>query len=90
MAEILKTDGTREPFDLGPEETQLRTMQAAVGGYIEAVTLRDSRVLVCNEEGKMLGLARNAAATTLLHEAGGSRSDYIVGDALLCAAGELT
>ena len=37
----------------------LDALQAAVGGYIEAVTLDANSILVCNEEGKLTGLPAN-------------------------------
>jgi hypothetical protein len=37
----------------------LSTLQTLVGGYIEAVTLPHGYVLVCNEEGRLLGLSPN-------------------------------
>ena len=37
----------------------LEALQGIVGGYIEAVWLRDDCVLVCNEEGKLQGLPVN-------------------------------
>ncbi len=37
----------------------LKTMQQLVHGYIEAVTLPDNLVLVCNEEGHLLRLTLN-------------------------------
>ena len=37
----------------------LKTMQKLVHGYIEAVTLPDNLVLVCNEEGCLLQLTLN-------------------------------
>ena len=37
----------------------LDAFQAAVGGYIEAVTLDANAVLVCNEVGKLTGLPAN-------------------------------
>ena len=37
----------------------LKTMQQLVHGYIEAVTLPDNLVLVCNEEGRLLRLTLN-------------------------------
>ncbi len=46
-----------------PEETvipnTLEASQQIVGGYIEVVGLDDDCVLVCNEEGKLLGLPGN-------------------------------
>lgn len=37
----------------------LKSMQELVHGYIEAVTLPDNLVLVCNEEGRLLQLELN-------------------------------
>ncbi|MDE7261239.1 MAG: DUF3846 domain-containing protein [Oscillospiraceae bacterium] len=37
----------------------LDVLQAAVGGYIETVTLDTNAVLVCNEEGTLNGLPAN-------------------------------
>lgn len=37
----------------------LEVFQEAVGGYIETVGLDASAVLVCNEEGKLIGLPAN-------------------------------
>jgi hypothetical protein len=37
----------------------LESLQGAVGGYIEAVSLSDNLVLICNEEGKLRGLSPN-------------------------------
>lgn len=37
----------------------LESFQAAVGGYIEAVGLDANAVLLCNEEGKVIGLPAN-------------------------------
>lgn len=37
----------------------LEALQQAVGGYIEAVELEDGVCLICNEEGKLMGLPAN-------------------------------
>lgn len=37
----------------------LRSMQIAVGGYIETVTLEDGLVIVCDEEARLKGLPVN-------------------------------
>ena len=37
----------------------LPNLQNAVGGYIEAVTLTADLVVICNEEGRILGLPHN-------------------------------
>ena len=48
----------KEPYPAEVENT-LEGLQKAVGGYIEAVYLEDNVVLVCNEEGKLMGLPGN-------------------------------
>lgn len=40
-------------------DNTLEAFQKAVGGYIETVTLRDDLVVICNEEGRLLGLEPN-------------------------------
>jgi len=40
-------------------QNDLRSLQGVVGGYIETVTLSDTAVLVCNEEGKLNRLKSN-------------------------------
>ena len=37
----------------------LKTLQGIVDGYIEAVTLTSDLVIICNEDGKLLGLDHN-------------------------------
>lgn len=37
----------------------LKNLQTHVGGYIEAVTLSPELVIICNEEGRILGLPYN-------------------------------
>lgn len=37
----------------------LKELQACVGGYIETVTLATDAVIICNEEGRLLGLPHN-------------------------------
>lgn len=51
-----------EPNELPYEQTidgELESMQAIVGGYIEAVQLGNRITLVCNEEGKLNNLTPN-------------------------------
>lgn len=40
-------------------ENTLESFQAAVGGNIETVTLATDLILICNEEGRLLGLPHN-------------------------------
>lgn len=86
MAKIFNTDGTTR--DIEPKngtDFQLDEMKEIVGGYIELVDLRDGRLLVINEEGKLYKLDVNLAATTMAHAARAiAYCDCIVGNVLLC------
>ena len=63
----------------------LRSMQAAVGGYIQAVYPYEEPVaLVCNEEGKLDGLPLNRA----LRDADGDIYDIIAGTFFIASLGE--
>lgn len=53
-----------KPCEVREIDGSLETMQAIVGGYIQAVyPFRDEIALVCNEEGKNLGLPYNRPLT---------------------------
>ena len=60
---------------------ELTTLQDIVGGYIEAVPLGE-HIIICNEEGKLLGLEPNIRCMF----------DTIVGTIIVCdrEEGELT
>ena len=63
----------------------LEPLQAAVGGDIQAVYPYDDPVaLICNEEGKYMGLPLNRA----LHDDEGNIYDIIAGNFFLCGLGE--
>lgn len=55
---VLKVEPGSAPEAIAIPNT-LEAFQAAVGGYIEAVALSSGAVLVCNEEGKLIGLPAN-------------------------------
>lgn len=59
----------------------LEAMQGLVGGYIETVEIMDGIVIVCNEEGKLLGLPPAAELTV-----NGEVVDCICGDHFYCRA----
>jgi hypothetical protein len=40
-------------------ENTLEAFQEAVGGYIETVTFSQDLILICNEEGRIMGLPHN-------------------------------
>ena len=65
-------------------EGSLHSMQEIVGGTIQAVyPFDDSVALICNDEGKLLGLPPNRA---LREEGTGKVYDVIVGTFFLCGA----
>lgn len=57
MKVLLKPVG--KPFELREIPNSLKACQELVGGYIETVTLEEDLILVCNEEGLILGLPSN-------------------------------
>lgn len=57
MKAILKQPGQR-PAVVELENT-LKALQRAVGGYIETVTIVSDACLICNEEGRLMGLEPN-------------------------------
>lgn len=63
----------------------LKAMQQAVGGYIEAIyPYEDSVAIICNEEGKLQGLPLNRALKT----PDGEMYDVIAGTFIVCGLGE--
>lgn len=55
---VLKVEPGKVPEAVTVPNT-LEALQAVVGGYIETVGLDANALLVCNEEGKLLGLPAN-------------------------------
>lgn len=49
----------KEAARLGYINNSLEAMQAYVGGLIETCTFAPDATIVCNEEGRLLGLERN-------------------------------
>lgn len=67
----------------------LEEMQGFVGGYIEALPLRDGRVMWLNEEGKLIGLPYNAVADLMAHQLSGiAMWDDIRGNVLIASPEE--
>lgn len=66
MATIMYTDGTsKEVQPANGSDFQLKELQAIVDGHIEIVHLKDGRIMVIDEEGKLKDYPRNAQATKL-------------------------
>ena len=59
-------------------DNTLDSMQEIVGGYIECVFLGDGAVMVCNEEGKLMGMQMNFPF----------HNDIIVGTVFVCGTDE--
>ena len=68
----------------------LEEIQEIVGGYIEILTFKDGRMMVMNEEGKLLGFPINPEATRIARENNLIwPNDYIVGTVLIADPGEI-
>jgi len=79
MAKIIQVDGSEKELD----QVDLRSLQAAVGGYIEEVSIPgSSKVMIVNEEGRLKHLPLNPAASA-------TAMQLIVGDAVICKRSEL-
>ena len=69
------------------KEMSLKERQDAVGGSIELAHDDGETQIVCNEEGKLMGLPENEEATDLwwkeLEKQDKSTLDYLVGDVLV-------
>ena len=79
---VIVVEPKKKPMvqDIGSD---LESMQKIVGGSIEAVyPFADPVALICNEEGKLLGLPLNRA----LRDDDGEVYDIISGTFFLCAA----
>lgn len=65
---LIKVDGTREVLAERDSNPTLDELQKAVGGYIERVCMPETFTaqLWANEEGLLVGLPLNAAASALM------------------------
>lgn len=63
--------------------TELSQLQAAVGGYVQAVNLNRNTTLWCNEDGRMLNLPTNAAATQLWQKLRPDTADTVRGSVVV-------
>ena len=79
MAKIIKTDGTQEELT----DLSLSSLQKAVGGYIELVSLPkdEGELMIVNEEGLIHGLPVNPCACQLAEQ-------IIVGDVVVMSNAE--
>lgn len=56
--EVLMVEPGKRPYRTTIENT-LEAMQQKVGGLIECVVLDEEAILVCNDEGKLIGMEGN-------------------------------
>ncbi len=77
MAKILKVDGSEVEL----EDCGLKSLQSAVGGLIERVSLPGDRDMIVNEDGLHKQLLPNPNAIRL-------SGKFIVGDVVICEKGE--
>ena len=90
MAKLLKTNGTQ--VQISPQNESkftLEELQGYVGGYIQIVSINASDIMIVNEEGKIYNKPYNKIATQIFYNSTSNRSDYIVGDAVICSRNEL-
>ena len=85
MAEIIKTDGTRQEVrPANGAHFTLEEMQTIVEGYVEQVWLDENTTMFLNEEGKLEGLPFNIEATKVFLSHHPGTNDFIVGNVLVC------
>lgn len=84
MIKVLVVEPMKAPYEKEIKH-DLETLQKEVGGYIEAVYPFEDRVgIICNEEGKLLGLKLNRA----LRDDDGEIYDVISGTFLVVGLGD--
>jgi hypothetical protein len=94
MARIIKADGTEIEFDISKltDENRLAKLQKVVGGLIEIIYVFDEqnkpKIMVLNDEGKLIGLPRNSKATEIAEKTIGVY-DAIMGDVIICDSEEI-
>ncbi len=82
-AELIKATGSVQEIEpKNGTDFSLEELHKAVGGWIQVIHLKDGKVMVCHEEGKIMGLMPNENATDIAFENG--ILDYIVGNVVVC------
>lgn len=81
---VLMIEAGKSPHE-AEIESGLKSLQAAVGGDIQAVyPYEDPVALICNDEGKLMGLPLNRA----LYDGDGNMYDIVAGNFLIVGLGE--
>ena len=81
---IYKTNG--EVIETSPKNGTnytFKELKEIVGGYIEIIHLTNNKIMVINDEGKLINLPHNENAT-ILYKLSLNTDNFIVGDALVC------
>lgn len=89
MARIIKANG--EITEVSPangKDFKLEELQTIVDGYIEVIWMPEDKIMVINEEGKLLKLPVNEKATKIYQD-NFCYPDIIVGDVLVCDANQV-
>ena len=85
-AKIIYTDKEDEDYTPNNGKTfELDELQGIVDGNFEIVRLRDGRIIIVDEDGKLKDKAVNIPATNILRR-DHFTTDYIVGTAIVCDA----
>ena len=79
MATLLKSDGSKQEK---VNVSTLKSMQDMVGGYIEFIYLPKSKILIVDEEGRLMNYPLNQQASELCGQ-------LIVGDVILADNSEV-
>jgi len=82
LAVQVQVDGSINRLDLDAPQGSYQVLKDGVGGWIEAVDLREDMTMWLNEEGKLDGLPVNVMASRMFNEAFGAGKDIMVGDAV--------
>jgi hypothetical protein len=78
---LYSTDGSQKTINFAGKFARLKDLQELVGGYIELIYLKDSMVLVVNEDGLSNNLPSNANASKIVISQ--NKGYGIVGNAFL-------
>lgn len=82
--EVINLNGTKTKYE--KRNANLKWLQHKVGGYIQVVNCKRNGKLcemIINEEGKVLEMPMNIAATMLYREAHTGSGDWIAGVAVV-------
>ena len=89
---LVSVDGSiTEISPINGKEFELEEVQRKVEGYIQIVQLNEDRIMIVNENGKIVGLRYNFIATgiaEMFHALWAG--DYICGEAIVCPSSMLT